>query len=79
MGVKGREDMDVGNDTEWKKKKNQIPQHQPPGDTRIADIRRTNVYQMDRGGHSQLHIKAGLAPEGLLAVSTKRIVIACVS
>lgn len=78
MGVKGREDMDVGNDREGKKK-NQIPQHQPPGDTRIADIRRTNVYQMDRGSHFQLHIKAGLAPEGLLAVSTKKIVIACVS
>lgn len=75
MGVKGREDVEVGNDTEGKEK-NQILQYQPPGDARIADIRRANVYQMDRSGHFQLHIKAGLAPKGLLAVSTRQIVIA---
>lgn len=59
--------------------KNSPPNHQSPRDTRPADIRRTNVHQIDCGGHFQLRIKARPAPKGLLAVNTKQIVIASLS
>lgn len=65
--------------TQWggqKKKKSTPPNHQSPGDARPAYIKRTNVRQIDHGGHFQLCIKARPAPEGLLAVNTKWIVIA---
>lgn len=64
--------------TQWggQKKKIHPPNHQSPGDARPAYIKRTNVRQIDHGGHFQLCIKARPAPEGLLAVNTKWIVIA---
>lgn len=68
--------MEVGNDTVGEKG---APNHQSPGDACPADIRRTNVCQMDRGGHFQLCVKARPTPEGLLAVNTKWNVNAALS
>lgn len=63
-----------------KKKKNQIPQEQPPGGACVADVRRTKAYQMDRSNHFQLCIKLDPLPKHrLLTVSNKQLVIASMS
>lgn len=46
----------------WRKKK-QIPQEQPPGGARVADVGRTKAWQMDHSNHFQLCIKLDPLPK----------------
>lgn len=62
------------------KKKQQIPQEQPPGGACLADVGRMKAWQMDHSDHFQLCIKLDPLPKyGLLTVSNKQLVIASVS